>query len=69
MDEDENHGKALKTFVLKDDAKKLGTDKTLTDFEFIYGGTEDAGIAGAKEVTGLAISSCGTSSVIFTVSV
>ena len=42
LDEDENHGKALKTFVLKDDAKKLGTDKTLTDFEFIYGGTEDA---------------------------
>ena len=42
LDEDENHGKALKTFVLKDDAKKLGTNKTLTDFEFIYGGTEEA---------------------------
>ena len=42
LDEDENYGKALKTFVLKDDAKKLGTNKTFTDFEFIYGGTEEA---------------------------
>ena len=42
LDEDKNYGKALKTFVLKDDAKKLGTNKTFTDFEFIYGGTEAA---------------------------
>ena len=49
LDEDENHGKALKTFVLKDDAKKLGTDKTLTDFEFIYGGTEEAETQTASE--------------------
>ena len=49
LDEDENCGKALKTFVLKDDAKKLGTNKTFTDFEFIYGGTEEAETQTASE--------------------
>ena len=49
LDEDENYGKALKTFVLKDDAKKLGTNKTFTDFEFIYGGTEEAETQTASE--------------------
>ena len=40
LDDGDNKGKALKTFVLKDDSGKLGTNLSISDFTFSYNETD-----------------------------